>query len=220
MAEMNAMSRSMDAIKGSSDNIAKIIKTIDEIAFQTNILALNAAVEAARAGEAGMGFAVVADEVRNLAQRSATAARETADKIEDSIRKSQEGVTISGRVSASLQEILTKARQVDDLVAEIASASKEQSPGVEQISTAPKWTRSPRPPPPAREAPPPPRNPVPALARRRDPESPNPGGGERPPPASRRDGTTRRLTFAAPSPESGPGLVETHPVRTAASRAA
>ncbi len=136
MAEMNAMSRSMDAIKGSSDNIAKIIKTIDEIAFQTNILALNAAVEAARAGEAGMGFAVVADEVRNLAQRSATAARETADKIEDSIRKSQEGVTISGRVSASLQEILTKARQVDDLVAEIASSSKEQSQGVEQISTA------------------------------------------------------------------------------------
>ncbi|MFO1452243.1 MAG: methyl-accepting chemotaxis protein [Opitutaceae bacterium] len=136
VAEMNAMTLSMDAIKASSDNIAKIIKTIDEIAFQTNILALNAAVEAARAGEAGMGFAVVADEVRNLAQRSATAARETADKIEDSIRKSQEGVAISGKVSVSLQEILTKARQVDDLVAEIAGSSKEQSQGIEQISTA------------------------------------------------------------------------------------
>ncbi|HYG34817.1 MAG TPA: methyl-accepting chemotaxis protein, partial [Clostridia bacterium] len=123
--DMQAMSQAMDAIKASSDNIAKIIKTIDEIAFQTNILALNAAVEAARAGEAGMGFAVVADEVRNLAQRSAQAAKETAQKIEEAINKSEYGVQISTKVGQSLQEIVTKAHRVDELVAEIASASKE-----------------------------------------------------------------------------------------------
>ncbi|HTI72682.1 MAG TPA: methyl-accepting chemotaxis protein [Candidatus Limnocylindria bacterium] len=134
--DMEHMGKAMAEIKTASDNIAKIIKTIDEIAFQTNILALNAAVEAARAGEAGMGFAVVAEEVRSLAQRSAQAARETADSIEDSIIKSNRGVEISGRVAASLQEIVAKARQVDQYVAEIATASKEQSDGIGQVNSA------------------------------------------------------------------------------------
>jgi hypothetical protein len=135
-ADMEEMKRAMDAIKGSSDDISKIIKTIDEIAFQTNILALNAAVEAARAGEAGMGFAVVAEEVRNLAQRSAQSAKETAGKIEDSVKKSDHGVQICGKVAQSLSEIVGKARQVDTLVAEIAQASKEQTQGIEQVNTA------------------------------------------------------------------------------------
>jgi methyl-accepting chemotaxis protein len=134
--DMLTMSAAMDAIKVSSNDIAKIIKTIDEIAFQTNILALNAAVEAARAGEAGMGFAVVADEVRNLAQRSAQAAKETADKIEGAIAKTAQGVEISTKVAAALNEIVTKARQVDELVAEVAGASREQTQGITQINTA------------------------------------------------------------------------------------
>ena len=134
--EIQHMSQAMDAIKEASNNIAKIIKSIDEIAFQTNILALNAAVEAARAGEAGMGFAVVTDEVRSLAQRSAKAARETAEKIEDSITKSNRGVQISQQVSKSFEEIMDKVRKVDDLVANIASASSEQSEGIRQVSTA------------------------------------------------------------------------------------
>jgi methyl-accepting chemotaxis protein len=134
--DMAEMSRAMAAIKAASDNIAKIIKTIDEIAFQTNILALNAAVEAARAGEAGMGFAVVADEVRNLAQRSAQAARETAGLIEDSIAKSGHGVHISAKVGESLQEILARAREMDEVVVQIAGASKEQSEGIAQVNAA------------------------------------------------------------------------------------
>ena len=133
---VQTMNTAMGAIKISSDEIAKIIKTIDEIAFQTNILALNAAVEAARAGEAGMGFAVVADEVRNLAQRSAQAAKETAEKIEGAIAKTAQGVTISAQVAEGLTEILAKVRQVDELVAEVASASLEQSQGIEQVNTA------------------------------------------------------------------------------------
>ena len=133
---MEEMKRAMDAIKGASDDISKIIKTIDEIAFQTNILALNAAVEAARAGEAGMGFAVVAEEVRNLAQRSAQSAKETAGKIEDSVKKSEHGVQICGKVAQSLSAIVGKARQVDTLVAEIAQASKEKTQGIEQVHTA------------------------------------------------------------------------------------
>ena len=134
--DMASMSAAMEAIKVSSDDIAKIIKTIDEIAFQTNILALNAAVEAARAGEAGMGFAVVADEVRNLAQRSAHAAKETAIKIEGAITKTAQGVEISGKVAETLNEIVTKARQVDELASEVAHASGEQTQGITQINTA------------------------------------------------------------------------------------
>ncbi|MDR3459529.1 MAG: methyl-accepting chemotaxis protein, partial [Verrucomicrobiae bacterium] len=99
VGDMSTMATAMEAIKVSSDDIAKIIKTIDEIAFQTNILALNAAVEAARAGEAGMGFAVVADEVRNLAQRCAQAAKETSGKIEGAIAKSGQGVEITAKVA-------------------------------------------------------------------------------------------------------------------------
>jgi methyl-accepting chemotaxis protein len=134
--DMQAMNSAMEAIKVSSDDIAKIIKTIDEIAFQTNILALNAAVEAARAGEAGMGFAVVADEVRSLAQRCAQSAKETSAKIEAAITKAAQGVEISAKVTRGLQEIVTKARQVDELVGEVASASKEQSQGIDQVNTA------------------------------------------------------------------------------------
>ena len=134
--EMDAMKRAMDDIKASSDDISKIIKTIDEIAFQTNILALNAAVEAARAGEAGMGFAVVAEEVRSLAQRAKNSARETADKIESSATKSGHGVAISAKVAATLGEIVAKAREVDTLVAEIAQASNEQSQGIGQVNIA------------------------------------------------------------------------------------
>ncbi len=134
--DLQAMGVAMREIKTSSDDIAKIIQTIDEIAFQTNILALNAAVEAARAGEAGMGFAVVADEVRNLAQRSAQAAKETAAKIEGAIGKTAQGVGISAKVAATLAEIVEKVRQVDTLVAEVASASRDQSSGVQQITTA------------------------------------------------------------------------------------
>ncbi|HYG23625.1 MAG TPA: bacteriohemerythrin [Verrucomicrobiae bacterium] len=134
--DMQAMSSAMEAIKTSSDDISKIIRTIDEIAFQTNILALNAAVEAARAGEAGMGFAVVADEVRNLAQRSAQAARETSSKIEGAISRTGQGVAISGKVVTALSGIVSQIREVDELVAEVSSASKEQTQGISQINAA------------------------------------------------------------------------------------
>ena len=110
--DMQAMSLAMSAIKDSGDDVAKIIKSIDEIAFQTNLLALNAAVEAARAGEAGMGFAVVAEEVRNLAQRSAQAAKETAGKIEGAISKTGQGVEISSKVAKTLNDIVAKVHQV------------------------------------------------------------------------------------------------------------
>jgi len=135
-ADMQGMSAAMAAIKASSDDIANIIKTIDAIAFQTNILALNAAIEAARAGEAGAGFAVVADEVRNLAQRSATAAKETAAKIEGAITKSGQAVEISSKVAQTLYEIVTKVREVDELVADVSSSSREQTQGITQINAA------------------------------------------------------------------------------------
>ncbi|HAV61320.1 MAG TPA: hypothetical protein DCY13_03035 [Verrucomicrobiales bacterium] len=132
--DMEQMMHSIAAIKSSSDEVAKIVKNIDEIAFQTNILALNAAVEAARAGEAGAGFAVVAEEVRNLAQRSADAARETSRRIEDAISKTTQGVEVSGKVALSLKEIVERARTVDNLVGEIAVASREQAQGIVQIN--------------------------------------------------------------------------------------
>ena len=133
---MNEMKEAMAAIKTSSSDIANIIKTIDEIAFQTNILALNAAVEAARAGTAGAGFAVVADEVRALAQRSANSAKETAAKIDDSVKKSEQGVQISDKVDRALLEIVDKARRMESIVVEIATASQEQTQGIEQVNTA------------------------------------------------------------------------------------
>ena len=134
--DMVEMESAMNDIRTSSAEVAKIVKDIDEIAFQTNILALNAAVETARAGEASMGFAVVADEVRNLAQRSAKSAKETAFKIEDAISKSQRGVEISARVATSFSQIAGKTREVDQFVAEIALASNEQSQGIQQVSIA------------------------------------------------------------------------------------
>ena len=134
--DMAALVTAMDDIKHSSADIAVIIKTIDEIAFQTNILALNAAVEAARAGQAGAGFAVVAEEVRNLAQRCAHAAKETAGKIEDAVQKSAVGADISAKVARSLEEIVGKARQVDAMAGEVAAASQEQSQGIAQVNAA------------------------------------------------------------------------------------
>ncbi len=133
---MDQVMDSMTGIKTSGDEVAKIIKSIDEIAFQTNILALNAAVEAARAGEAGSGFAVVADEVRSLAARSAQAARETACKIEQSLDRATRGVEVSNRAGAALNAILDKARAMDQLVGQIASASKDQARGINQINSA------------------------------------------------------------------------------------
>lgn len=134
--EMEEMMTSIQEIKKSSNQIAKIIKMIDDIAFQTNILALNAAVEAARAGESGVGFAVVADEVRNLAGRSAEAAKETTAIIETNIELSGQGVAVADRVHEALNEITKQAKRVNELMAEITTGSDEQSQGVIQVSKA------------------------------------------------------------------------------------
>jgi methyl-accepting chemotaxis protein len=128
--------QAMDAIGKASNNIAAILKTIDEIAFQTNILALNAAVEAARAGEAGAGFAVVADEVRALAQRCTAAAHETADKIEESQGRSAKGAELTSRVEVNLSEIVGQVRKLADVINEIASASAEQRNGLSQVASS------------------------------------------------------------------------------------
>ena len=131
--EMRQMLEAMAEIKDSSHRIGKIIKVIDDIAFQTNILALNAAVEAARAGDAGMGFAVVAEEVRNLAQRSAQAAKDTAEMIERNIQLSGRGVEMADRVARSLSEITLQTQKVTELIDEIAAASQEQA-GIHEIN--------------------------------------------------------------------------------------
>jgi methyl-accepting chemotaxis protein/methyl-accepting chemotaxis protein-1 (serine sensor receptor) len=133
---LEEMVKSMRAISCSSEKIYKIIRVIDEIAFQTNILALNAAVEAARAGEAGMGFAVVADEVRQLAHRSAQAAKDTAVLIEESILRTNEGSRRLDQVGKSIHEVTAAAARVKNLMDEIQTGSEEQSRGMEQIAAA------------------------------------------------------------------------------------
>lgn len=133
---MSQVVGTMDSIAHSSKKITDIISVIDGIAFQTNILALNAAVEAARAGEQGRGFAVVATEVRNLAQRSATAAKEIKDLISDSVAKVESGTRQVTDARKTIEDIVTAVQQVTDIMNEIATASMEQSSGIEQVNQA------------------------------------------------------------------------------------
>ena len=133
---MERMVAAMDEIKDSTDQTARIVKTIDEIAFQTNLLALNAAVEAARAGEAGKGFAVVAEEVRSLAQRSAEAAKDTSALIEGSLENAKNGVSASAEVSEVLDVIVGSVKDMSVLIAEVSTASDEQARGIDQINQA------------------------------------------------------------------------------------
>lgn len=135
-SQMSNMMLAMEELKKSSADISKIIKVIDEIAFQTNILSLNAAVEAARAGDAGKGFAVVAEEVRSLAQRSAKAAKETSVIIESNIAMSENGVNLAKEVQSSISEIDFQSKKVSELLDEISVATDEQTQGVSQISKA------------------------------------------------------------------------------------
>jgi methyl-accepting chemotaxis protein len=134
-ASMRRLSSAIEEIKASSDATARVVKTIDEIAFQTNLLALNAAVEAARAGDAGKGFAVVAEEVRNLAMRSAEAAKNTADLIEQSVQSAAGGVALNAEVLANLEEITTHVGRVREVMGEVAAASEQQTLGTAQINT-------------------------------------------------------------------------------------
>ena len=133
---MTDLSTAMKEIKDSADKTAKIVKTIDEIAFQTNLLALNAAVEAARAGDAGKGFAVVAEEVRNLAQRAGEAARNTAALIEGSVKSAETGVVLCRNTGEIMTELAAGTRTIAELVGQIATGSKEQSQGIDQINKA------------------------------------------------------------------------------------
>jgi len=133
---MGKLNEAMAGINDSSGKISKIIKVIEEIAFQTNLLALNAAVEAARAGEHGKGFAVVADEVRNLAQRSAQAARETTDLIEGAVNRAKEGTDVACEVGRALGAIVGDVTKVTDLIDRITRASEEQAQGVDQVNSA------------------------------------------------------------------------------------
>ncbi len=135
-AAVGRMSKAITEIRTSADETAKIIKTIDEIAFQTNLLALNAAVEAARAGEAGKGFAVVAEEVRTLAMRSAEAAKETSRMIAEGVDASRNGESIAIEVSKALTAITESGSKVNGLIEEISAASQEQAQGIEQVSRA------------------------------------------------------------------------------------
>ncbi|GHU59450.1 hypothetical protein FACS1894133_6260 [Clostridia bacterium] len=135
-SQMEEMTRAVDEINTASQNISKVIKVIDDIAFQTNILALNAAVEAARAGEAGKGFAVVADEVRNLASKSAAAAKETGSLIENSMQKAELGARIASETSASLSDIVSGINESTTLVKSIAVSSEEQYTAITQINEA------------------------------------------------------------------------------------
>jgi methyl-accepting chemotaxis protein len=131
---MEKLMNSMNGINNDSGKIRKIVKVIDEIAFQTNILALNAAVEAARAGKSGMGFAVVADEVKNLANKSAAAAKETSEMIMDTIKKTQEGFDLSASLAEVFKDILSNSQKVSEITKEVETASKQQDIGINQIN--------------------------------------------------------------------------------------